>query len=270
VAAALLVSEATMAKRLVRAKRKIAVAGIPFRTPAPAELPERLTGVATTVYLLFNEGYHASSGDSPLRRQLVDEALRLAVLLRQLLPDQISLVGLEALIRLQDARSPARLGPDGRPVRLADQDRARWNRDQIRAGMVLLGIALRVPTDRPDPFVVQAAIAACHDLAPTWEATPWEAIVSWYDVLLTVIDTPVVRVNRAVAVAEFRGADAGLAALEAADPPGASLPLVAARGELLARAGRTEEARAVLADALALPGNEGSRRELRRRLAELA
>jgi RNA polymerase sigma-70 factor (ECF subfamily) len=269
VASALLVSEPTMAKRLVRAKQKIAVAGIPYRQPAPDELPSRLQGVLTTVYLLFNEGYHASGGDSPIRRELTAEAIRLAVLLREVMPDQVAVVGLEALLRLHDARSPARLGADGEPVRLADQDRTRWDGRQIQTGLNLLGIALRLSTDAPDPYVAQAAIAACHDLAPTWEATNWAAIVSWYDVLLSVTDTPVVRLNRAVAIGEQHGAEAGLAELDRLDGVPDYLPLVAARAELLARAGRLDQARIEFRAAMALPGNEAAKLELGKRLQDL-
>lgn len=269
VASALLVSEATMAKRLVRAKRKIAVAGIPFRAPVGDELPGRLHGVLATVYLLFNEGYHATTGDTPLRRQLTGEAIRLAALLRELLPDQVSALGLEALLRLHDARTPARLDASGAPIRLAEQDRTRWDGDAIREGLTLLGIALRHARDRPDSYVAQAAIAACHDLAPTWESTNWEAIVSWYDVLLTVTDTPAVRLSRAVAVGELRGSEAGLAELERVDGLPLYLPFVAAKAELLARVGRLGEARAAFAEAITLPGNEAAKRELRRRMAEL-
>ncbi len=269
VASALLVTEATLAKRLTRARRKIATAGIPYRVPSEEELPQRLVGVITTIYLLFNEGYHASAGESPLRRQLTAEAIRLAALLRELLPDQMPIIGLEALLRLQDARSPARLESAGGLVRLADQDRTTWDRDQIRHGLSLLGIALRLSTDQPDPFVVQAAIAACHDLAPTWEATNWAAIVSWYDVLLSVSDTPVVRLNRAIAVGELRGPAAGLAEVEAIEDAQDYLPWAAARAELLARAGRHDEACTAFQRALSLPSNAATKRELTRRLAEL-
>ena len=269
VASALLVGEATMAKRLVRAKRKIAVAGIPYRTPLGPELPDRLQGVLTTIYLLFNEGYHATSGDSALRRQLSAEAIRLASLLRELLPDQVPVVGLEALLRLHEARSAARLDPRGDPVRLADQDRTLWDQTEIRSGLALLGGALRSSVDRPDPYVVQAAIAACHDLAPTWQATNWEAIVSWYDVLLSVNDTPVVRLNRAVAIAELHGAEDGLAELDRIDGLTDYLPLSAARAELLARVGRSDEARTAFSEALRLPGNDAAKKELSRRLSEL-
>ncbi len=269
VASALLVTEATMAKRLVRAKRKIAVARIPYRTPSADELPQRLQGVLTTIYLLFNEGYHATSGDSPLRRQLTAEAIRLAGLVRELLPDQVPVVGLEALMRLHDARLAARLGANGELVRLADQDRGLWDGDQISAGLALLAVAFRHSTDRPDAYVVQAAIAACHDLAPTWEQTNWAAIVSWYDVLVAVADTPIVRLNRAVAIGELRSAEDGLAELDQIDNLPDYLPLAAARAELLARVGRLDEARSAFSRAIELPGNEVAKQELSRRMADL-
>jgi RNA polymerase sigma-70 factor (ECF subfamily) len=270
VASSLLVSPATMAKRLTRARRKIHVARIPYETPSPEELPERLQGVLTVIYLMFNEGYHASAGDGPLRRQLTAEAIRLATLLRELLPDRVSVLGLAALLHLQDARSPARLDADGEPVRLAEQDRSRWDREAIGRGLALLGLALRGAVPRPDPYVVQAAIAACHDLAPTWEATSWTAIVSWYDVLLTVHDTPVARLGRAIAIGELRGAQAGLAALESIDGLEHHLPFVAGRAELLARSGRPAEAREAYRAALELPTNAAMRRRLAARLDELA
>ena len=269
VASSLLVSPATMAKRLTRAKRKIQVARIPYEAPSPEDLPERLQGVLTVIYLMFNEGYHASGGDGPLRRGLTSEAIRLATLLRELLPGQVSVLGLAALLALHDARTPARLDHDGEPVRLAEQDRSRWDRDAIERGLALLGLALRGSVARPDPFVVQAAIAACHDLAPTWEATNWPAIVSWYDVLLTVGDTPVVRLGRAVAIGELHGPDAGLTALETVEGLEGHLPFVAGRAELLARSGRVAEARDAYRAALELPTNAATRRTLAARLDEL-
>jgi RNA polymerase sigma-70 factor (ECF subfamily) len=268
-AAALLVTEATMAKRLARAKRKIAVAGIPYRTPATEELPRRLAGVLTTIYLLFNEGYHATAGDHPLRLQLTAEAIRLAELLNRLLPDRVEVVGLRALLLLQDARSAARVGADGELIRLQDQDRTRWDAEQIRTGLMLLGTALRQPITTPDSYTVQAAIAACHDLAPSWSRTNWAAIVSWYDVLVAVADTPVVRLNRAVAVAELRGPHAGLTELATVDGLDRYLPFVAARAELLARAGRRDEARGAFRAAMELPGNRAVLDELAIRLGEL-
>jgi len=269
VASALLVNEATMAKRLVRAKRKIAVAHIPYRTPSVDEIPQRIRGVLTTIYLLFNEGYHATSGESPLRRQLTSEAIRLVGLVRELLPDQVPVAGLEALLRLHNARMPARLDAHGDVVRLADQDRGLWDQAEIGAGLSLLGMAFRHVTDRPDAYVVQAAIAACHDLATTWDETNWAAIVSWYDVLVAVNDTPIVRLNRAVAIGELRGPDAGLAELDRIEELSCYLPCVAARAELLARSGRPDEARVAFDRAIELPGNEAAKRELARRRAEL-
>lgn len=270
VASSLLVSRETMAKRLTRARRKIAVAGIPYETPPPNELPRRLHSVLTAIYLLFNEGYHATAGDSALRRQLTGEAIRLATLLLELLPDQIPAIGLAALLHLHDARSPGRLDAAGEPLLLSEQDRSRWDGAVMRRGLSLLGIALRQPSDRPDPFVAQAAIAACHDLAPTWGATSWPAIVSWYDVLLTVSDTPVVRLGRAIALGELHGPAAGLAALENIEGLEDHLPFVAGRAELLARCGRIRDARAGYLAALELPTNEATRRSLAARLAELA
>ena len=270
VAGSLLVGRETMAKRLTRARRKIAVAGIPYETPAPDELPRRLRGVLTAIYLLFNEGYHASAGATALRRQLTGEAIRLAMLVHELLPDQVPAIGLAALLHLHDARSPGRLDAAGEPLRLCEQDRGRWDRTAVRRGLSLLGVALRAPGDRPDPFVVQAAIAACHDLAPTWEATNWLAIVSWYDVLITVADTPVVRLGRAIAVGELHGPVLGLAVLEQIEGLEDHLPYVVGRAELLARSGRVRDAHAAYRAALELPTNEATRRRLTARTAELA
>jgi len=263
----LLVTEATMAKRLTRGRRKIAVAGIPYRCPTGPELSGRLRGVLTTVYLLFNEGYSASAGQDPLRCELSDQALRLSRLLRGLLPDEASVTGLLALLILQNSRQAARLDADGDVVLLADQDRSRWDRTAIDEGMTLLGVALRRTPTRPDLYATQAAIAACHALAPRWNDTNWAALLSWYDVLLTISDTPVVRLSRAVAVAETRGPAEGLAALEqVGDLPGyAALP--AARGELLHRLGRSDEALAAWRQALRLPSNQAEHRRLRRRIA---
>lgn len=270
VASALLVPEATMSKRLTRARRKIEVARIPYRTPSATELPHRLRGVMTTVYLLYNEGYSASAGDSPLRRQLTAEAVRLAHLLLELLPDQVGVLGLTALLHLHEARAPARLDADGEPVRLPDQDRAGWDRGEIAAGLSWLGVALRQSTAAPDPYVVQAAIAACHDLAPSWAETNWAAITSWYDVLSTLTDSPVVRLNRAVARSELYGPAVGLAELDEIHDLAEYLPFVAARAELLARVGRVHEAQVAFRAALALKGNDATKRDLSRRLAELS
>jgi RNA polymerase sigma factor (sigma-70 family) len=215
VAHALLVPEATMLKRLTRAKQKIKQARIPYRVPPADELPDRVRGVVAVVYLLFNEGYVATAADTAIRTNLVEEAIRLAWLLHELMPDEPSVTGVLALMLLHDCRREARLDAHGDPVLLADQDRNRWDHHKIRVGVELLGQGLSRTPERPDTYVVQAAIAACHVLAPSYATTPWSAIVSWYDVLLRVSDTPVVRLNRAVAVAELSGAAAGLAEVDA-------------------------------------------------------
>ncbi|MFF4651881.1 RNA polymerase sigma factor [Streptomyces sp. NPDC001380] len=243
VARALVVPEATMAKRLTRAKQEIARAGIPYRVPGAEELPGRLAGVAATVYLVFNEGYAPGEGADLVRGALADEAVRLARLLAGLMPDEPTVLGLLALLLLQDARRGARTDAEGRPVLLADQDRTRWDRAMIREGVKLIGAALRRTPDRPDPYVVQAAVAACHALAPSWAQTPRDAMVSWYDVLLTMHDTPVVRLNRAAAVSERDGPGAGLALVEALDGLAVYLWWHAGRAELLHRLVRAQEAR---------------------------
>lgn len=264
VARALLVPEPTMLKRLTRAKQKILRARIPFAVPAAAELPERLSAVTACVYLLFNEGYAATAGDDPIRRDLSEEAIRLGRLLHQLMPDEPSVTGLLALMLLQDSRRAARVDPHGDLVLLADQDRTRWNRAAIAEGVTLLGEGLARTPDRPDRYVVEAAIAACHALSPSPERTPWAAIVSWYDVLLSVTDTPVVRLNRAAALAERDGPAAGLAAVEAVTGLDSYALWHASRAELLARLGRDAEAAAAVERALSLDANEAIRRQLRR------
>jgi RNA polymerase sigma factor (sigma-70 family) len=266
VGAALLVPEATMAKRLTRARQKITKAAIPYAVPADHELPDRLRGVLTTVYLLFTTGYAPTGAPRPA---LVDEAVRLTRLLRELMPGEASVLGLLALELLQDSRRDARHDADGVPVLLADQDRGRWRRDLIAEGVVLVGEGLRRSPDRPDPFVVQAAIAACHTLAPTWADTDWTAVVSWYDVLLSVADTPVVRLNRAVAIGELAGPAAGLDAVDAVDGLDGYPLWHASRAELLARLGQAAEARDAYAEALAIPQEEAQLTHLRRRRALL-
>jgi len=198
VARALLVSEATMAKRLTRARQKIALAGIPYRVPAEHELPDRLATVATTAYLVFNEGFAATAGDH-LRPDLAAEAIRLARLLVGLLPGEASLQGLLELMLLQHARTDTRVDDHGRLIPLADQDRSRWDAAAIEEGVRLVGDGLRRTPDHPDRYVVQAAIAGCHALARSWPETDWNAIVSWYDVLATLDPSPVVLLNRAAA-----------------------------------------------------------------------
>jgi RNA polymerase sigma-70 factor (ECF subfamily) len=267
VGAALVVPEATMAKRLTRARQKITKAAIPYVVPADHELPDRLRGVLTVVYLLFTTGYAPVGAPRPA---LIDEAVRLTRLLRELMPGEPSVLGLLALELLQDSRRDTRHDADGAPVLLADQDRGRWRRDLIEEGVVLVGEGLRRAPEQPDPYVVQSAIAACHALAPTWADTDWAAVVSWYDVLLTVADTPVARLNRAVAVGELAGPAAGLVEVEAVGDL-AGYPLWhAARAELLGRLDRFDEADAAYAAALAIPQDEAQLTHLRRRRALLA
>ncbi len=262
VARALLVPEPTMLKRLTRAKQKIARAAIPFRIPAAAELPERVAGVVACVYLLFNEGYAATAGDDPIRADMVDEAIRLARVLHRLMPAQPSLTGVLALMLLHDSRRAARLTAENDIVLLADQDRSLWRQEQIREGVELLGQGLAQSPDRPDPYVVQAAIAACHALAPRSELTDWTAIVSWYDVLLTVQDTPVVRLNRGVAVAERDGPRAGLAAVDGLVGLERYPLWHATRAALLDRLDRGGEAGSAREAALALETNTAVRRQI--------
>jgi len=256
VARALVVSEATMSKRLTRAKQKIRQAGIPYRVPSADELPARLAGVLSTVYLMFNEGYAPGAGEHATRSTLVDESIRLGRLLRELMPDEASVAGLLALMLLQDSRRLARVAADGSVVLLSDQDRATWNQSAIREGVELVGGALRRTPDRADPYVVQAAIAACHALAPAYDETDWDAVLSWYDVLLSVQDTPVARLGRAGAVAERDGALAGLYAIDAIDGLQDYAWWHASRAELLGRMGRLDEAMAASAQALDLGLND--------------
>jgi RNA polymerase sigma-70 factor (ECF subfamily) len=242
VARALLVSEASMAKRLTRARQKILQAHIPYRVPPDHELPDRWAAVLATTYLLFNEGYAATTGPLVVRDELVDEAVRLARLLVRLQPDDAGAAGLLALMLLQDSRRAARADSDGEPVLLADQDRSRWDRAKIEEGVRLVGEGLRRTPTRPDRYVAQAAIASCHALAATYAETDWDTVLSWYDVLLTIDDSPVVRLNRAAAVAERDGADAGLALVDAIEGLDGYSLWHASRAVLLRRLGRDEEA----------------------------
>ncbi|MFH9473472.1 RNA polymerase sigma factor [Streptomyces anulatus] len=269
VARAFLVPTATMAQRIVRAKKKIREARIPFRVPGPDELPERLPGVLQVVYSVFTEGYAASSGPRLQRLDLAEEAIRLARILRRLLPAERESAGLLALLLLVHARRDARTGPEGEPVLLEDQDRGRWDRPMIEEGRALV---VRALTGGPaGPYGVQAAIAALHDEAADVAATDWPQIVALYDVLRTLTPSPVVEVNRAVAVAMRDGPGAGLALLDAlAGEPRlrAYPPYVVARGDLLGRLGRDGEAAAAYREALELAGTEPERAALRRKLRD--
>jgi RNA polymerase sigma-70 factor (ECF subfamily) len=271
VARAFLVSEPAMAQRLVRVKRKIAAAGIPYRVPAADELPERVAGVLRVVYLIYTEGHEASAGAALDRPDLCAEALRLARLLTELLPEDAEVKGLYALLLLTDARRAARVDEAGHAVALPDQDRRRWDAGRIAAGRAMLDAALRLR--RRGPYQLQAAIAALHDEAPTWEATDWPQIAALYDTLAGLAPSPVVEVNRAVAVGFAAGPAAGLAVLEAVsgDPRLSRYqPLHAARADLLRRAGDADGARAAYDEAIALTQNAVERAELERRRAALA
>jgi RNA polymerase sigma-70 factor (ECF subfamily) len=270
VARAFLVPTATMAQRIVRAKRKIRSARIPFRVPGPDELPARLPSVLRVVYLVFTEGYAASSGDDLLRPDLADEAVRLARILHRLLPREREVTGLLALLLLTDARRAARTDADGNQVLLEDQDRGLWDADLIAEGQRLVVRALTGPG--VGPYAVQAAIAALHDEAPDVASTDWPQIVALYDVLLRIEPSPLVALNRAMAIAMRDGPEAGLPLLDAL-AGAAELRdyhlLPAARAELLGRLGRTSEAADAYRAALALVGNEPERATLARRLAQL-
>ena len=259
VARALLVSEASMAKRLTRARQKILQAHIPYRVPAADELPQRWAAVLATTYLVFNEGYAATSGPRLVRDELVDEAVRLSRLLVRLRPDDPGALGLLALMLLQDSRRATRVDADGATVLLRDQDRTRWDAAKIEEGVILVGEGLQRSPDRPDRYVVQAAIAACHALAPSYDETDWDAIVSWYDVLLTLDPGPVVRLNRAAAVAERDGAAAGLALVDGIAGLDGYALWHATRGVLLRRLDREAEAADADARAAALPLNDAQR-----------
>jgi RNA polymerase sigma factor (sigma-70 family) len=270
IARALLVPEATMAKRLVRAKHKIATAHIPYRVPADHELPDRLAAVLAVVYLVFTEGHTASSGDDLVRVDLCDEAIRLARLLRELLPDEPEVAGLLALMLLTDARRATRTDADGDLVLLADQDRSLWDADLIASGEGLVTEALRRSAGAPGPYQLQAAIAACHDGVSSYAATDWAEIVTLYSALFDLTASPVVALNRAVAVGERDGAAAGLAAVEQIEGLDHFLLWNAARADLLRRLGRDAEAADAYRDALGCEPSEPERRFLERRLAAVS
>jgi RNA polymerase sigma-70 factor (ECF subfamily) len=259
----------TLAQRIVRAKGKIRDARIPYQVPAPAELPERLEAVLRVVYLVFNEGYSASSGTALTRHDLSAEAIRLGRLVVELLPAPEA-VGLLALMLLQESRRAARTSPSGEIVLLDDQDRSLWNREQIAEGSRLVRTALE--SRRFGPYTLQAAIAAVHAEAPEASATDWAEIVGLYDALLRLDDSPVIELNRAVALAMRDGPAAGLAAIDAIVARGdlRDYRLVhAARAEFCRRLGRTAEALAAYRKALTLTRQEPERRFIERRIAEI-
>jgi RNA polymerase sigma-70 factor (ECF subfamily) len=266
IARSFLIPEATMAQRLVRAKRKIRDARIPYRVPRDADLPERLDGVLAVIYLVYTAGHTAADGDRLVRGDLCDEAIRLARVLAELMPDEPEALGLLALLLLLDARRPARTGPGGQLVLLADQDRSRWNRALLDEGRALVRRCQR--RGAPGPYQLQAAINAVHSDAWTAEQTDWPQVLALYDHLLALHPTPVVALNRAVALAEVAGPGTALTSVETLELPGYQ-PFHVVRAELLARLGRDDEARAAYARALELTANAVERDHLTRRRSAL-
>jgi RNA polymerase sigma factor (sigma-70 family) len=266
IARAFITSEATIAQRIVRAKRKIVDANIPYRIPADRDLAERLDEVLAVLYLMFNEGYLATAGEKPTRRDLAEDAAWLAGLMVRLMPDEPEALGLLALMRLHLARAGARFDETGSLVLMRDQDRERWDQERIASAIVLLRRAATLR--RSGPYQLQAAIAACHAEARTWEETDWPQIVALYDVLLDLMPSPVVELNRAIARRYRDGADAALDDVERlAEALDTYYLFHAARAELLRDLGRESEARVALLRALELTANPAERALLQKRLS---
>jgi len=271
IARAFLVPEPTIAQRIVRAKKTLAAAQVPFELPLGDTLADRMASVLEVLYLIYNEGYAASTGSGWMRQDLCDEALRLARVLSTLAPDEPEVHGLQALMELQSSRAAARVDAQGRPVLLADQDRSRWDRLLIRRGLDALARAEALG-GASGRYALQAALAACHARATSAALTDWARIVALYDLLLHVSPSPVVALNRAVAVGMAQGPEAGLRCADAlaADPQLAGYAwLPGVRGDLLARLGRNDEARAAFVQAAALTHNEAERALLQARAEAL-
>ncbi|MFI5352756.1 MAG: RNA polymerase sigma factor [Candidatus Binatales bacterium] len=270
IARAFLVPPATMAQRLVRAKHKIRAAKIPYETPPRERMAERLDAVMAVIYLVFNEGYAATAGDSLIRRELAHEAIRLGRLLADLMPQEPEPRGLLAMMLLHDARRDARVDAAGDLVLLEDQDRKLWNRDQIEAGLVLADAAMKAPS--PGPYAIQAAIIAEHARATHAPQTDWIRIARLYDELFRIRPTPIVELNRAVAIAMAEGPEAGLRLIEALEARGELTDyylMWSAKADLLRRMHRFAEAESCYRRALELVGTEPERRFLERRIAEV-
>jgi predicted RNA polymerase sigma factor len=271
IARAFLVSEPTIAQRIVRAKRTLADAAVPFEVPRGPELASRLASVLEVIYLIFNEGYSATSGDDWMRPALCEDALRLGRTLAELAPNEPEVLGLVALMEIQASRARARSGPDGEPILLFDQDRTLWDRVLIERGLAALERAFALG-GAPGPYLLQAAIAACHARALTPEATDWTRIAALYALLAEVAPSPVVELNRAVAVSRAEGAAAALPLVDAlrAEPALAHYHLLpAVRGDLLAKLGRYREARTELERAAKLTKNARERKLLLERATAL-